>query len=112
MYHNDLYAGEEQALQIAENGLGALLNVKSPLPLSNSSSGMQSISKGTYLLIFCCLLFLLCFSFTFRRYIPLVVQNTLAWTRNEFVRVNVWQNDLVVTDAAGNAVPYQVYYIF
>ena len=61
MYHNDLYAGEEQALQIAENGLGALLNVKSPLPLSNSSSGMQSISKGTYLLILLFVIFVMFF---------------------------------------------------
>lgn len=72
MYNNDLYTGEAQALEIAENGLGSLLNVKSPLPLSNVSSSIQSISKGSYLFFF---LFLLVFFFPFYCFLFLISED-------------------------------------
>lgn len=52
MYNNDLYSGEAQALQVATNAIGSLMNAKTPLPLSNETNEMQNIQLGQYLLYY------------------------------------------------------------
>ena len=80
--------GTDTCNQVINELAGNLLSLSSPPALSLNSSALESLKSGQYL--------------------PVVVYNTLGWTRSDFVSILTKRVDVIVVDDKGNPIPSQI----